>query len=111
MFLFLKYYYIIILLLLSLLLLLLLLLLYSGECRNILLSSKRCREVFKHPPIVAYRRTSNFCDMILVKAKLSTITTHNNTSLPPGSFRRGQDCATCPYVTNGLTHYWCNPSN
>ena len=71
---------------------------------HILLSSKRCREVFKHPPIVAYRRTSNLRD-ILVKAKLPTITTPNNTSLPPGSFRCGQDCATCPYITNGLTHY------
>ena len=69
-----------------------------------LLSSKRCREVFKHPPIVAYRRTSILRD-ILVKAKLPTITTPNNTSSPPGSFRCGQDCATCPYVTNGLTHY------
>ena len=72
---------------------------------HILLSSKRCREVFKHPPIVAYRRTSNLRD-ILVKAKLPTISTQpNNTSLPPGSFRCGQDCATCPYITNGLTHY------
>ena len=71
-----------------------------------LLSSKRCREVFKHPPIVAYRRTSNLRD-ILVQAKLPTITTQpNNTGLPPGSFRCGQDCrATCPYITNGLTHY------
>ena len=36
---------------------------------NILLSSDRCRDVFKHPPIVAYRRTSNLRD-ILVKAQL-----------------------------------------
>ena len=50
---------------------------------RILLSSKRCREVFKHPPIFAYRRTSNPRD-ILVKAKLPTITTPNNTSLPLG---------------------------
>ena len=72
---------------------------------HILLSSKRCREVFKHPHIVAHRRTSNLHD-ILVKAKsVPTITTPNNTSLPPGSFHCGQDCATCPYVTNGLTHY------
>ena len=49
---------------------------------------------FKHPLIVVYRRTSNLRD-ILVKAKLPTITTPNNTSLPPGSFRCGQDCATC----------------
>ena len=44
-------------------------------------------------------------EIILVKVKLPTITTPNNTSLPPGSFRFGQDCATCPYVTNDLTHY------
>ena len=68
---------------------------------HILLSSKRCREVFKHPPIVAYRSTSNLRD-ILVKAKLPTITTPNNTSLPPGSVRCGQDCATCPYVITVL---------
>ena len=62
------------------------------------------RKVFKHPPIVAYRRTSNLRE-IIVKAKLPTIATPNNTSLPPGSFRCGQDCAICPYITNGLTHY------
>ena len=33
---------------------------------HILLSSKRCREVFKHPPIVAYRRTSNLCDILVI---------------------------------------------
>ena len=45
---------------------------------HILLSSKRCRDVFRHPPIVAYRRTSNL-RVILVKVKLPTITTPNNT--------------------------------
>ena len=43
---------------------------------NILLSSDRCRDVFKHPPIVAYRRTSNLRD-ILVKAQLPAITAPN----------------------------------
>ena len=71
---------------------------------NILLSSDRCRDVFKHPPIVAYRRTSNLRD-ILVKAQLPAVTAPNSTNLPPGSFRCGQDCATCPYITNGLKHY------
>ena len=68
---------------------------------HILLSSKRCKEVFKHPPIIANLRD------ILVKAKLPNITIPNNTSLPPGSLRCGQDCATCtcPYVTNSLAHY------
>ena len=41
---------------------------------NILLSSDRCRDVFKHPPIVAYRRTSNLRD-ILVKAQLPAVST------------------------------------
>ena len=71
---------------------------------NILLCSDRCRDVFKHPPIVAYRRTSNLRDT-LVKAQLPAITAPNSTNLPPGSFRCGQDCATCPYITNGLKHY------
>ena len=73
-------------------------------CNTLLLSSDRCRDVFKHPPIVAYRRTSNLRD-ILVKAQLPAITAPNSTNLPPGSFRCGQDCATCPYITNGLKHY------
>ena len=58
----------------------------------------------KHPPIVAYRRTSNLRD-ILVKAQLPTVTAPNSTNLPPGSFRYGQNCATFPYITNGLKHY------
>ena len=62
------------------------------------------RDVFKHSPIIAYRRTSNLRD-ILVKAQLPAVTTSNSTNLPPGSFRRGQDCATCPYITNGLKKY------
>ena len=33
---------------------------------QILLSSKRCKEVFKHPLIVAYRRTSNLRDILVV---------------------------------------------
>ena len=33
------------------------------------------------------------------------MTAPNSTNLPPGSFRCGQDCATCPYITNGLKHY------
>ena len=68
------------------------------------LNAAAAAPVFKHPPIVAYRRTSNLRD-ILVKAKLPTITTPDNTSLPPGSFCCEQDCATCPYITNGLKYY------
>ena len=51
-----------------------------------------------HPSSLTDVLSSNLRD-ILVKAKLSTITTPNNTSLPPGSFRCGQDFATCPYIT------------
>ena len=50
------------------------------------------------PPFVAYRRSSNLRDL-LVKAQLPVISTNH---FPPGSFRCGQNCATCPYITNGL---------
>ena len=33
------------------------------------------------------------------------VTAPNSTNSPPGSFRCGQNCATCPYITNGLKHY------
>ena len=39
---------------------------------------------------------------ILVKAQLPVI---SNNHFPPGFFRCGQNCATCPYITNGLTRY------
>ena len=39
---------------------------------------------------------------LLVKAQLPVISTNY---FPPGSFRCGQNCATCPYITNGLTSY------
>ena len=68
---------------------------------NILHSSNRCKDVFKQPPFVAYRRSPNLRD-ILVKAQLPVI---SNNHFPPGSFRCGQNCATCPYITNGLTRY------
>ena len=43
----------------------------------------------------------------------------NRTNLPRGSFHCGQDCATCPYITNGLkeytrhitSHITCNTTN
>ena len=57
--------------------------------------------VFKQPPFVAYRLSPNLRD-ILVKAQLPVI---SNNHFPPGSFHRGQNCATCPYITNGLTRY------
>ena len=36
-------------------------------------------------------------------AKLSSNSA--NPQLPPGSFRCGKNCATCPYISNGLTTY------
>jgi len=67
---------------------------------NILHSSNRCKDVFKKPPFAAYS-TPNLRDL-LVKAQLPVI---SNNHFPPGSFRCGQNCATCPYITNGLTSY------
>ena len=64
-------------------------------------NSNRCKDVFKQPPFVAYRRSSNLRDL-LVKAQLPVI---SNNHFPPGSFRCGENCATCPYITNGLTSY------
>ena len=46
---------------------------------NILHSSNRCKDVFKQPPFVAYRRSSNLRDL-LVKAQLPVIS--NNHFLP-----------------------------
>ena len=68
---------------------------------NILHSSNRCTDVFKQPPFVVYRRSSNLRDL-LVKAQQPAISTNH---FPPGFFRGGQNCATCPYITNGLTSY------
>ena len=65
-------------------------------------------EVCKHLLIVAYRSTSNLRD-ILVKAKLPTITTSNNTCL--SHFAVDSDCATYPYITNGLTQYSVDKTN
>ena len=65
---------------------------------NILHSSNRCKDVFKQPPFVAYRRISNLRDL-LVKAQLPVI---SNNHFPPGSFRCGQNC-TVPLVHTLLT--------
>ena len=90
---------------------------------NVLHSSNRCKDVFKQPPFAAlYRRSPNLRDL-LVKVQLPFI---SNNHFPPGSFRCGQNCATCLYITNGLTsytfdttgeirsitsHITCNPKN
>ena len=69
---------------------------------NLLLSSNRCKKVFQHLPVVAFRRSPNLRDL-LVTAKLSSNSA--NPQLPPGSFRCGKNCATCPYISHGLTTY------
>ena len=69
---------------------------------NLLLSSNRCKSVFQHPPVVAFRRSPNLRDL-LVTAKLPFNST--NPQLPSGSFRCGKNCATCPYISYGLTTY------
>ena len=69
---------------------------------NLLLSSHRCKSVFQHPPVVAFRRSPNLRDL-LVTAKLPFNST--NPQLPSGSFRCGKNCATCPYICHELTSY------
>ena len=67
-----------------------------------MLSSNRCKKVFQHLPVVVLRSSLNLPDL-LVTAKLSSNSA--NPQLPPGSFRCGKNCATCPYISHGLTKY------
>ena len=69
---------------------------------NLLLSSNRCKNAFQHLPVVACRRSPNLRDL-LVTAKLSSNSA--KPQLPSGSFRCGRNCATCPYISHGLTTY------
>ena len=69
---------------------------------NLLLSSNRCKKVFQHLPVVAFRRSLNLRDL-LVTAKISSNSA--NPQLPCGSFRCGKNCSTCPYISHGLTSY------
>ena len=69
---------------------------------NLLLSSNRCKNVFQHLPVVTLRRSRNLRDL-LVTAKLPFNSA--NPRLSFGSFRRGKNCATCPYISHGLTSY------
>ena len=52
--------------------------------------------------VVAFRRSPNLRDL-LVTAKLPPNSA--NPQLPCGSFRCGKNCATCPYISHGLTTY------
>ena len=59
---------------------------------------------FKHLPVVAFRRCPNLRDL-LVSAKLPSNSTNPNPQLPCGSFRCEKNCATCPYISDGLTSH------
>ena len=71
---------------------------------HLLLSSDRCKKVFPNLPVVAFRRSPNLRDL-LVSAKLSSNSTNPHPQLPSGSYRCGKNCATCPYIFDGLTNY------
>ena len=71
---------------------------------HLLLSSDRCKKVFPNLPVVAFRRSPNLRDL-LVSAKLSSNSTNPHPQLPSGSYRCGKNCATCPYISDGLTDY------
>ena len=71
---------------------------------HLLLSSERCKKAFKHLPVVAFRRCPNLRDL-LVSAKLPSNSTNPNPQLPCGSFRCGKNCATCPYISDGIIGY------
>ena len=69
------------------------------------LSSNRCQNVFQQQlPVVAFRRSPNLRDL-LVTAKLPSNSTNPHPQLPSGSFSCGKNCATCPYISDGLTTY------
>ena len=73
--------------------------------RRIQLSQVRLDFIaFKHLPVVAFRRCPNLRDL-LVSAKLPSNSTNPNPQLPCGSFRCGKNCATGPYISDGLTSY------
>ena len=69
---------------------------------NLLLSSNRCKNVFQHLPVVAFRCSPNLHDL-LVTAKLPS--NSSNPQFPSGSFHCGKNCATCPHISHRLTTY------
>ena len=72
---------------------------------HLLLSSNRCKNVFQQKlPFVAFRRSPNLRDLI-VTAKRPSNSTNPHPQLPSGSFRCGKNCATCHYISDGLTTY------
>ena len=72
---------------------------------HLLLSSNRCKNVFQQQlPVVAFKRSPNLRDLLVI-AKLPSNSTNPHPQLPSGSFRCGKNCATCPYISDGLTTY------
>ena len=72
-----------------------------GLSKTDLVDKQFSANVFKATPLVAFRRTNNLSDL-LVSAKLRNPTQNN---LPHGSFRCGDNCLTCNYITDGRTSY------
>ena len=70
----------------------------------LLLSSDRCKKVFPNLPVLAFRQSPSLRDL-LASAKLSSNSTNPHPQLPSGSYRCGKNCATCPYISDGLTNY------
>ncbi|XP_078583735.1 uncharacterized protein LOC144866254 [Branchiostoma floridae x Branchiostoma japonicum] len=65
---------------------------------NILQLSPRTRELFKDPPLVAYRRNKNLKDT-LVRAQIPKENNNFITkNIPSGSYPCGRKCLTCTYV-------------
>ena len=75
--------------------------------KNIIIYCARltaAKRFFPNLPVVAFRRSPNLRDL-LVSAKLSSNSTNPHPQLPSGSYRCGKNCATCPYISDGLTNY------
>ncbi|XP_019616014.1 PREDICTED: uncharacterized protein LOC109463602 [Branchiostoma belcheri] len=65
---------------------------------NILQLSPRTRDIFKDPPLIAYRRNKNLRDS-LVRARIPKENKNFITkNIPSGSYPCGRKCLTCTYV-------------
>lgn len=72
---------------------------------SLLLSCNPYKIVFQHPLVVAFRRSSNLRDL-LASTKIPSNPSNPNPSLPSGSFPCGKNIATCPYISDGLVHFF-----
>ena len=69
---------------------------------NLLLSPERRKKAFKYLPVVAFRRCPSLRDL-LVSAKLPSNSTKPQSPTPLRIFLLWKNCATCPYISDGLT--------